>query len=127
PAATARVVQPTGTAPSDASPPPAKAGGGLKGLARRNLVATGAGALLVAVLGTVVTLGATSGNDAGTPSENVGVNPSASQGVDDDSLGADRAGQEGATGPATSRPPDPGPDGTFGTADPPRPPERGAA
>ncbi|CAL9436571.1 ATP-binding protein [Streptomyces sp. enrichment culture] len=109
------------TVPSPA-PPPAKAGVGLKGLAKRNLVAAGAGALLVAVLGTVVTLGATSENDAGTPSENVGVNPSASQGVDDGSLGADpAAGGDGDTGDATSRPTDPGPDGTPGTSDDPTP------
>ncbi|MEY9486219.1 hypothetical protein RKD26_002013 [Streptomyces calvus] len=99
-----------------------KAAGGLKGLARRNLVAAGAGALLVAVLGTVVTLGATSENDAGTPSDNVGVNPSASQGIDDGSLGADPATDDGGdTGDATSRPTDPGPDGTPGTADDPTP------
>lgn len=110
------------TLPSPAAPP-ARAGGGLKGLAKRNLVAAGAGALLVAVLGTVVTLGATSENDAGTPSENVGVNPSASQGVDDGSLGADPAagGDGGDTGDATSRPTDPGPDGTPGTSDDPTP------
>ncbi|MFI0504715.1 ATP-binding protein [Streptomyces albogriseolus] len=96
--------------------------GGLKGLARRNLVAAGAGALLVAVLGTVVTLGATSGNDPASPSENVGVNPSASQGLEDDSLDADpAAGNKGDTGKATSRPSDPGPDGTPGTADDPTP------
>ncbi|MET9366712.1 ATP-binding protein [Streptomyces griseoflavus] len=107
--------------PSPAAPP-AKAGVGLKGLAKRNLVAAGAGALLVAVLGTVVTLGATSENDAGTPSENVGVNPSASQGVDDGSLGADpAAGGDGDTGDATSRPTDPGPDGRLGTSDDPTP------
>ncbi|MFD7438687.1 ATP-binding protein [Streptomyces sp. NPDC059861] len=96
-------------------------GGGLRGLARRNLVAAGAGALLVAVLGTVVTLGATSNNDAESPSEQVGVNPSASQEPGDDSLGADEAGQDGDTGTATSRPTDPGPDGTFGTTDDPTP------
>ncbi len=96
--------------------------GGLKGLARRNLVAAGAGALLVAVLGTVVTLGATSGNDPATPAENIGVNPSASQGLEDDSLDADpAAGNKGDTGKATSRPSDPGPDGTLGTADDPTP------
>ncbi|MFF4473212.1 ATP-binding protein [Streptomyces sp. NPDC001599] len=69
--------------------------GGIKGFARRNLVAAGAGALLVAVLGTVVTLGATSENDGGDPSNEVGVNPSASQGVDDGSLGADRPSDDG--------------------------------
>ena len=46
-----------------------------RGLARRNLVAAGAGALLVAVLGTVVTLGATSDNDADNPSDRVGRRP----------------------------------------------------
>ncbi|MER6823427.1 ATP-binding protein [Streptomyces cellulosae] len=102
-------------------------GGGVKGLAKRNLVAAGAGALLVAVLGTVVTLGATSGNDPASPSENVGVNPSASQGLDDGSLDADpAAGNEGDTGKATSRPSDPGPDGTPGTADDPTPTATGS-
>ncbi|GAA2559112.1 MULTISPECIES: ATP-binding protein [Streptomyces] len=111
-----------------ASTPPGKAGGGLKSLARRNLVAAGAGALLVAVLGTVVTLGATSDNDAGRPSDNVGVNPSASQGVDDGSLDADPAAEEGGgdTGEATSRPTDPGPDGTPGTSDDPTPTATGS-
>ncbi|MBV7700422.1 ATP-binding protein [Streptomyces sp. TRM70350] len=103
-------------------------GGGLRGLARRNLVASGAGALLVAVLGTVVTLGATSSNDADSPSDQVGVNPSASQGTGDDSLGADTADQDddGDTGGATSRPTDPGPDGTPGTTDDPTPVDPGA-
>ncbi|MGW4019990.1 ATP-binding protein [Streptomyces sp. NPDC005009] len=122
PSDTGLVVNRTVPSPSRPSTPSAKPGGGLKGLARRNLVAAGAGALLVAVLGTVVTLGATSENDAGTPSENVGVNPSASQGVDDGSLGADPAtGDGGDTGEATGRPTDPGPDGTVGTSDDPTP------
>jgi len=101
----------------------------LVGGARRNLVAVGAGALLAAVLGTVVTLGATSNpNDA--PSDQVGVNPSASPGSDDDSLGADKADNgesdsNGDTGTATSRPTDPGPDGTWGTSDDPTPPASG--
>ncbi|AZP20460.1 ATP-binding protein [Streptomyces aquilus] len=106
--------------------PNRKARGGLKGLARRNLVAAGAGALLAAVLGTVVTLGATSNNDANNPSDKVGVNPSASQGADDGSLGADVPKNDdgkGDTGTATSRPTDPGPDGTFGTSDDPTPTE----
>ncbi|MFH9010036.1 ATP-binding protein [Streptomyces sp. NPDC017943] len=103
--------------------PSRKARGGLGGLARRNLVAAGAGALLVAVLGTVVTLGATSDNDPGTPSDRVGVNPSASQDAGDGSLGADRPadGANGDTEPAASRPTDPGPDGTLGTSDDPTP------
>ncbi|MFJ8112851.1 ATP-binding protein [Streptomyces sp. NPDC096132] len=98
--------------------------GGLKGLAKRNLVAAGAGALLVAVLGTVVTLGATSNNDANDPSDRGGVNPSASTGLDDGGLDSDTPGADtgtGDTGTATSRPSDPGPDGTMGTSDDPTP------
>ncbi|MET7385286.1 ATP-binding protein [Streptomyces sp. NPDC005529] len=91
---------------------------------RRNLVAAGAGALLVAVLGTVVTLGATSNHDSDTPSEKVGVNPSASQGSEDDSLGADKAKKAGDSSPTAgtpAAPTDPGPDGTYGTTDDPTP------
>ncbi|MFJ1806114.1 MULTISPECIES: ATP-binding protein [unclassified Streptomyces] len=98
--------------------------GGLKRLAKRNLVAAGAGALLVAVLGAVVTLGATSNNDANDPSDRVGVNPSASTGPDDGGLDSDTPGDDGGsadTGEATSRPTDPGPDGTMGTSDDPTP------
>ncbi|WP_329257505.1 ATP-binding protein [Streptomyces sp. NBC_01478] len=99
-----------------------KARGGLRGYARRNLVAAGAGVLLAAVLGTVVTLGATSNNNADNPSDKVGVNPSASQGAGDDNLGADPAkGDDSSTGTATGRPTDPGPDGTMGTSDDPTP------
>ncbi|MFC5212275.1 ATP-binding protein [Streptomyces coerulescens] len=103
-----------------------KGRGGIRSFARRNLVAAGAGALLVAVLGTVVTLGATSDNDPNAPSNQVGVNPSASQGPGDDSLGADKVESNegkgsGDTGTATSRPTDPGPDGTLGTSDDPTP------
>ncbi|WP_406122041.1 ATP-binding protein [Streptomyces sp. NBC_00989] len=111
------------------SPPKShnKARGGLRGYARRNLVAAGAGVLLAAVLGTVVTLGATSNNNADNPSDKVGVNPSASQGAGDDSLGADPAkkGDGSDTGTATSRPTDPGPDGTYGTSDDPTPTDGG--
>ncbi|WAZ24148.1 ATP-binding protein [Streptomyces cinnabarinus] len=115
---------------TSAAGPSRKARGGLKGLAKRNLVAAGAGALLVAVLGTVVTLGATSDGEAGSPSDQVGVNPSASQGIGDDSLGADEADDgegdgSGDTGTATSRPTDPGPDGTLGTSDDPTPTDTG--
>jgi hypothetical protein len=115
-----------------AVPPPAR--GGLRGVAkgtRRNLVAAGAGAALVAVLGTVVALGMTSNNDTNTPSENVRVGPSASQGADDGGLGADKANSDGSGGgPGASRSPsptstptptDPGPDGTYGTSDDPTP------
>ncbi|MCD9878113.1 ATP-binding protein [Streptomyces guryensis] len=100
-------------------PPPRTHRGGIRGLARRNLVAAGAGALLAAVLGTVVTLGATSNNDANNPSDKVGVNPSASQGTDDGSLGADKPKSD--TGTATSRPTNPGASGTPGTSGAPTP------
>ncbi|MFI2431034.1 ATP-binding protein [Streptomyces sp. NPDC018693] len=114
--------QPLGTAA-----PAAHRRSGLRGLAKRNLVAAGAGALLVAVLGTVVTLGATSDNDAGDPSDRVGVNPSAGVGPGDDDLGAATPGGNtdapgGDTGEATGRPTDPGPDGTPGTSDDPTTP-----
>ncbi|MEV0641921.1 ATP-binding protein [Streptomyces sp. NPDC050619] len=106
-----------------------RARGGLKGLARRNLVAAGAGALLVAVLGTVVTLGATSDKDANPPAGEVGVNPSASQGVENGNLGADVPKNDddgsGHTGNAPSRPTEPGPDGTLGTSDDPTPTDTG--
>ncbi|QOV35500.1 ATP-binding protein [Streptomyces ferrugineus] len=100
-----------------------KGRGGVRSFARRNLVAAGAGALLVAVLGTVVTLGATSDNDPNAPSNQVGVNPSASQGPGDDSLGADKVEGDddqdsGDTGKATSRPTDPGAEGTSGDPTP---------
>ncbi|WP_267714775.1 ATP-binding protein [Streptomyces sp. CoH17] len=96
--------------------------GGIKGFARRNLVAAGAGALLVAVLGTVVTLGATSENDAGDPSNEVGGTPSASQGVDDGSLGADRPSDDGKDQQVTGGPTGPG-TGTPGPSDDPAPTE----
>ncbi|MFD7063455.1 ATP-binding protein [Streptomyces sp. NPDC059906] len=96
--------------------------GGIKGFARRNLVAAGAGALLVAVLGTVVTLGATSENDGGDPSNEVGVNPSASQGVDDGSLGADRPSDDGKD---QETPGDPTDSATPGTSEAPTATESG--
>ncbi|WP_319053435.1 ATP-binding protein, partial [Streptomyces europaeiscabiei] len=96
---------------------------GLVGGARRNMVAAGAGALLAAVLGTVVTLGATSDRNGDTPAEKVGVNPSASEGVGDGGLGADRpkTGEDGDAPGAVPEPTDPGPDGTYGTSDDPAP------
>lgn len=111
-------------------PAPKRAGvaGRLVSGTRRNLVAAGAGALLVAVLGTVVTLGATSDHSNDTPSEKVGVNPSASQGSDDDSLGADKAKKGGDSDTGTvATPTDPGPDGTYGTSDDPTPTDTGSA
>ncbi|MEU9441004.1 ATP-binding protein [Streptomyces sp. NPDC048304] len=106
-------------------PAAAPTGGGFRRLARRNLVAAGSGALLAAVLGTVVTLGMTSNDNADkNPAGKVDVNPSASQDPSDGSLGADpnqtpRAGA-GSAAPVT-HPTDPGPDGTYGTTDDPTP------
>ncbi|MFJ6660870.1 ATP-binding protein [Streptomyces sp. NPDC091377] len=106
--------------------PSRKARGGLRGFARRNLVAAGAGALLAAVLGTVVTLGATSNNENEPPADRVGVNPSASQGPGDDSLGADDGGDDDPGTPADP-PTDPGRDGTLGTTDDSTPTASGSA
>ncbi len=98
--------------------PSATVGSGIKGFARRNLVAAGAGALLVAVLGTVVTLGATSEGGAGDPSNEVGVNPSASQGVDDGDLGADRPSDDGQDQDSSGSPSDTGAPSTSGAPTP---------
>ncbi|MER7398847.1 ATP-binding protein [Streptomyces sp. NPDC000151] len=63
--------------------------------ARRNMVAAGAGALLAAVLGTIVTLGATSGGDA--PANKVKSGQSAEESKDSGGLTADEP-SHGATG-----------------------------
>ncbi|MEU9455737.1 ATP-binding protein [Streptomyces sp. NPDC048277] len=112
----------------EAPKPVQESGGGLVRMARRNLVAVGAGVLLTAVLGTVVGLGMTSHDNADNPSNNVSVNPSASEGTGDGSLGADpkQSSGTGDTGTATSRTTDPGADGTLGTSDDPTPPTEGA-
>ena len=108
----------------DGMTPAAGGGGGFRRLARRNLVAAGSGAVLVAVLGTVVTLGMTSHDSADNPSDQVGVNPSISVGLNDGDLGGvtPKKAAKSDTGSATSRPTDPGPDGTYGTSDDPTPP-----
>ncbi|MGJ5753315.1 ATP-binding protein [Streptomyces puniciscabiei] len=100
-------------------------GGGFRQLARRNLVAVGSGALLAAVLGTVVTLGMTSNENADkNPAGKVDVNPSASQDPSDGTLGAD-PNQTPPAGAGSARPAtratNPGPDGTYGTTDDPTP------
>ncbi|WP_052865116.1 ATP-binding protein [Streptomyces niger] len=83
--------------------------------ARRNVVAAGAGALLAAVLGTIVTLGATSGGD--TPADKVKSEQSAEEGKDDGGLTADEPSQgssrgsgpwNGGTGARTGEPADSG-------------------
>ncbi|MEV6295612.1 ATP-binding protein [Streptomyces sp. NPDC051896] len=106
-------------------PAAAERGGSFRRLARRNLVAVGSGALLAAVLGTVVTLGMTSNENADkNPAGKVDVNPSASQDTDDGTLGAD-PNQTPSAGTGshrpTSSPTNPGPDGTYGTTDDPTP------
>ncbi|WP_282693260.1 ATP-binding protein [Streptomyces sp. CC208A] len=92
--------------------------------ARRNLAAVGAGVLLVAVLGTVVTLGATSGTDDTPTSGTVSTDSTTDQGgddvpgTDDDSPdeGGDDAGDPTATGtPTTSGSPTPTPSGATPT------------
>ncbi|GGZ20170.1 ATPase AAA [Streptomyces olivaceoviridis] len=96
--------------------------GGIRRLARRNMVAAGSGALLAAVLGTVVALGMTSPDDAGrNPAGKVDANPSAGQDIGDGGPGTGPT-DTGDTGSAGSRPTSPGPDGTYGTADDPAPP-----
>ncbi|MFE0326686.1 ATP-binding protein [Streptomyces sp. NPDC058960] len=107
----------------------ARPSGGLRGAARgtrRNLVAAGAGAALVAVLGTVVTLGMTSNDDGKAPADQVRVGPSASQGTDGGGLGADKAGDDsggksgsGSVGAATAKAS--GGTGTPGTTGSPTP------
>ncbi|WP_328719393.1 ATP-binding protein [Streptomyces sp. NBC_00247] len=108
--------------------------------ARRNLVAVGAGALLVAVLGTVVTLGATAGSeDAGNQSVTPG--HSAEEGDEESSVPAEdtpaddngsgggsgsvptgsssvRPGTSGTPTPGTTGTPTPGSSGTAQSPDP---------
>ncbi|RZU44521.1 hypothetical protein EV284_1989 [Streptomyces sp. BK022] len=104
-------------------PGAAKERAGVRAVARRNLVAAGSGALLVAVLGTVVTLGMTSDEGTGrNPASDVGGNPTSSQNLDDGTLGAVPKRDEPApAGVTTTRPVAPGPDGTPGTSDDPSP------
>ncbi|EFL23177.1 conserved hypothetical protein [Streptomyces himastatinicus ATCC 53653] len=81
------------TPPPAASPPAKRGPKVLRGLAptgaRRNLAAAGAGALLVAVLGTVVTLGALGDDDGKDSPDRVKPRESASQQDDDKDLTAD--------------------------------------
>ncbi|MFS8198856.1 ATP-binding protein [Streptomyces sp. CWNU-52B] len=107
---------------------PAKArgvGGRLVNGTRRNLVAVGAGALLAAVLGTVVTLGATSNPDDNAPAEKVGTNPSATAGDEDGGLDADRPKKGSSDVEPVAPPTDAGEDGVLGTADDPTPTSTG--
>ncbi|MGP3755032.1 ATP-binding protein [Streptomyces sp. IBSNAI001] len=81
--------------------------------ARRNLVAVGAGALLAAVLGTVVTLGATSGSED-PDGQNVTTEQSASEDDGENGLPADEPADDTATDEDTAGDglESPGPSGT---------------
>ncbi|MFC8593403.1 ATP-binding protein [Streptomyces atroolivaceus] len=86
------------------SPPPAVAPGGPMGVlrgARRNLVAVGAGALLAAVLGTVVTLGATLGSEE-PEGQNVTTEQSANEDDSENGLSADEPTDDPGTGDGTA-------------------------
>ncbi|MBL1108294.1 ATP-binding protein [Streptomyces sp. 5-8] len=100
-------------------------GGGIRSMVRRNLVAVGSGALLAAVLGTVVTLGMTSDPDGDrNPAGKVEDNPSVSQDLGDGGLDVDPAdtGGDGGTGAAAGRSGPPRPAGDHGAAGDPAPP-----
>ncbi|MBT3075579.1 MULTISPECIES: ATP-binding protein [Streptomyces] len=89
--------QPGEEAPTVVAPLPEAApgkGGGrvLLGGARRNLAAAGAGALLVAVLGTVVTLGLTAGDPEEPGSRNVTTEQSSPESTPDDGFPDDEPG-----------------------------------
>ncbi|MER5709463.1 ATP-binding protein [Streptomyces sp. NPDC002122] len=100
--------------------------GGILTGARRNLAAVGAGALLVAVLGTVVTLGATSGNGEDPATNRVTSDSTATDGGTDDGLDgeppADGEAGEGDEPPADGETGDPthsgspSPSGSDGTS-----------
>ncbi|MFD3725642.1 ATP-binding protein [Streptomyces sp. NPDC058671] len=81
---------------------------GILNLARRNLTAVGAGALLIAVLGTVVTLGATSGNGEDPATNHVTSDSTATQGSTDDGSEPEEPPAEGEAG-APSESGDPAP------------------
>ncbi|WP_309057465.1 ATP-binding protein, partial [Streptomyces sp.] len=78
--------------------------GGILDGARRNLVAVGAGALLVAVLGTVVTLGATSGDGETPATDRVTSDSSTTPGTTDDGLGPEEPPAGSGTGGDTGVP-----------------------
>ncbi|MFH8577384.1 ATP-binding protein [Streptomyces zaomyceticus] len=114
-----------------ARPDTVKSGGlngitaGIIGGARRNLAAVGAGALLVAVLGTVVTLGATSGNGEDPATNHVTSDSTATEGSTDDGFDDEEqpddgeAGEPGRTGAATrSGSPDPSASGSGSPSGP---------
>ncbi|MFE6853413.1 ATP-binding protein [Streptomyces sp. NPDC057674] len=99
--------------------------GGIVSGARRNLAAVGAGALLVAVLGTVVTLGATSGNGEDPATNHVTSDSTATDDTTDDGIDGEEqpaegeTGEPGRTGDATgSGSPSPSASGSSATSNP---------
>ncbi|MFB7514081.1 ATP-binding protein [Streptomyces sp. NPDC056144] len=86
-------------------------GGGVLAGARRNLAAVGAGALLVAVLGTVVTIGATSGNADDPATNRVTSDSTATEGATD-GTGGDEPPAEGEAGAGEDETEGPGASGT---------------
>ncbi|GAA3930609.1 ATP-binding protein [Streptomyces gulbargensis] len=95
--------------PTPAGGTPAVAGrsglrSGILDGARRNLVAVGAGALLVAVLGTVVTLGATSGDGETPATDRVTSDSSTTPGTTDDGLDPEEPPAGSGTGEETGVP-----------------------
>ncbi|MFJ7961429.1 ATP-binding protein [Streptomyces sp. NPDC096319] len=92
---------------------------GILGGARRNLVAVGAGALLVAVLGTVVTLGATSGNGEDPATDRVTSDSTSDVSGIDDGLDGEEPPADGEADPAQT--------GTATHADSPSPSGSGSA
>ncbi|MFF0482676.1 ATP-binding protein [Streptomyces sp. NPDC004435] len=102
-------------APAPADRPRRSLKAGILDGTRRNLAAVGAGALLVAVLGTVVTLGATSGTDDTPTSGTVTTDSTADQGAGDEIPGTD----DGA--PDDGDPADPSATGTPTTSGSPGP------
>ncbi|MBX9422880.1 ATP-binding protein [Streptomyces lateritius] len=93
--------------------------------ARRNLSAVGAGALLIAVLGTVVTLGATSGNGEDPATNHVTSDSTATEGSTDDGSTDDEPPAEGEAGepsesgdPTSSDSPSPSGSDSGSTSDP---------
>ncbi|WP_030079291.1 ATPase AAA [Streptomyces baarnensis] len=109
--------------------PAARRNGGrlaVLGGARRNLAAAGAGALLIAVLGTVVTLGVTAGDGDEPDSRNVTTEQTATEDATDDGLPADEPDEDTVpagetTGGETSATPGPSGSASPGTSGSPSP------
>ncbi|MBM7441366.1 ATP-binding protein [Streptomyces sp. HB132] len=111
-----RVTDTSGTLITRQAPPRPGAPSGRAGVllgARRNLVAVGAGALLAAVLGTVVTLGATSGSED-PEGQSITTEQSANEDGGESGVSADEPADDPVTGEGTAGggSSSPGPSGT---------------